>query len=240
MQNGLSEIELLENEAKRFRDSLIITVLFLVILWAVKFFEIAFNYDFGTYGILPRTLQGVVGIATGPLIHGDLNHLLSNTFPLSILGVGIIFFYKEIAINVFGIIYILSGLWVWIAARDAFHIGASGIVYGFMFFIFVSGLIKRDRKQLAISFIVMLLYGSSMFTGLMPIDSSVSWEAHLTGALSGIFCALLYRNFMPTSFKFISEESELKDNLPGSLNHTSEDDIQINIIYKNRETEKLN
>lgn len=236
MQNGISEVEFHQIQAMRFRDSILITILVLVVLWAVKTVELIFNYDFGQYGIYPRTLEGAIGIATGPLIHGDFNHLLSNTVPLLVLGVGVIYFYREIALNVFLLIYLLSGFWVWVAARDAFHIGASGIVYGLMFFLLVSGLIKRNRKQLAISLIIIFLYGSSMFTGMMPFDTGISYEAHITGAVSGIFCAVLYRKFIPAYEAFRNSWNNLREpeDLPQSINHTFTSDIDFHIVYKDK------
>ncbi|MEO1054660.1 MAG: rhomboid family intramembrane serine protease [Bacteroidota bacterium] len=183
----------MDREAVRVRKSIIIPFLFIALLWTVKLAEYAFDYDLGLLGIYPRTLYGTIGIITGPLVHGDLLHLITNSFPIIILGVGIFYFYQRIAWQVILLVYMMTGLWVWIAARPAYHIGASGLVYGLLFFLLVSGFLKKDRRALVISFIVIFLYGSSLFTGIIPTEEHISWESHLMGAIAGIFCAIYFR-----------------------------------------------
>ncbi|MCA6073343.1 rhomboid family intramembrane serine protease [Fulvivirga sedimenti] len=181
-------------EGKRFRKSVYITLSFLFVLWSVKIIENTYQIDLGYMGIKPLTLEGTIGILTGPLVHGDLFHLISNSFPLLILGVTFFYFYERIALPVFGLIYIMTGFWVWLAAREGFyHIGASGIVYGLLSFLLGSGFLRRDRTTLAISFIMLFLYGSTFFMGMLPGDSRVSWESHLMGAVAGLFCAFYFR-----------------------------------------------
>jgi len=149
--------------------------------------------SFGSYGILPRTLKGTIGIVTAPLIHGDVYHLISNTFPIIILIIGIFYFYHRIASLVFFLIYFMTGFWVWIAARDAYHIGASGLVYGLISFLLFSGFLRKDARSLAVSFVVLILYGSNMIYGLVPGNENVSWESHMLGAMAGLFCAIYFK-----------------------------------------------
>lgn len=182
-------------EGIRLRKSIYYTLAFVALIWGVKIIEFAFDYNFGEFGILPRTLSGSVGIFTAPLIHGDVYHLLSNTLPIIILGVGLFYFYDKIALWVVLLIYLITGFWVWIAARDAYHIGASGIVYGLLTFLLFSGFFRRDSSTLAISFIVLFLYGGTFLTGMVPEDSGISWESHLMGAIAGVFCAVYFRNY---------------------------------------------
>ena len=177
----------------KLRQSIVITLSFIGVLWFVKIFEVALDYDLGIYGIFPRTVKGSLGILTGPLVHGDVYHLLSNTFPILILGIGILYFYNKIAIEVTLLIYLMTGFWVWVAARPAYHIGASGLVYGLLAFLLISGFIRRDTRTLAISFIVFFLYGGSLFSGFAPTSENVSWESHILGAIAGIFCAWYFR-----------------------------------------------
>lgn len=180
-------------EAHKLRNSIFFVFTFTLMLWLVKALEWAVAMDFGFLGILPRSLSGTMGIVTAPLIHGDVLHLLSNTFPLLLLGVSVFYFYDRIALEVFVWIYFMSGFWVWMAARDAYHIGASGLVYGLVSFLFFSGLFRRDVRSLSISLIVIFLYGG-MVQGLFPINERISWESHLLGALAGAFCAFFYRD----------------------------------------------
>ena len=181
-------------DRQNFRKSLIPVVPFILLIWVLKAIEVGLDIDFSIYGNYPRTLSGSLGIITSPLIHADLAHLLSNSFPLLFLGVGIFFFYRSIAWPVVVIIYLLSGFWVWLVAREAYHIGASGIVYGFMAFLLLGGFLRRDKSSLAISFVVLVLYGGSIFTGVLPSQPGVSWESHLVGAIAGLFCAIYFRN----------------------------------------------
>ena len=177
----------------RFRTSVQYALGFIGVLWAIKLLEWLLSADFGVYGIYPRTLTGTVGILVSPLIHGDFTHLFSNTFPLAFLGVGIMFFYRRVAVDVFLIIYLLTGVAVWFLARQAYHIGASGIIYGLVSFLFFSGLLRKDLKSITVSLVVLFLY-SGMLHGLFPTSYGISWESHLIGAIAGLLCALLFRN----------------------------------------------
>lgn len=189
----LSYEKVMSNEARKFKNSVFFVVSFTILLWLVKALEWAVALDFGFLGILPRTLSGTMGIITAPLVHGDVLHLISNTFPLLLLGISVFYFYDRIALEVFAWIYFMSGFWVWMAARDAYHIGASGLVYGLVAFLFFSGLFRRDTKSLSISLVVIFLYGG-MLQGLFPTNDRISWESHLLGALAGAFCAFFYRD----------------------------------------------
>jgi membrane associated rhomboid family serine protease len=192
-------------EAQKLRNSIFFVFTFTLMLWLVKALEWAVAMDFGFLGILPRTLSGTMGIVTAPLVHGDVLHLLSNTFPLLLLGISVFYFYDRIALEVFVWIYFMSGFWVWMAARDAYHIGASGLVYGLVSFLFFSGLFRRDIRSLSISLVVIFLYGG-MVQGLFPINERISWESHLLGALAGAFCAFFYRE---VNLPFHNAEEEL-------------------------------
>lgn len=197
------------SDSARFRKSIYFTMSFIVIIWLVKFIEYLFSVDLSEFGILPRTLNGSIGIFTAPFVHGDILHLLSNTFPILILGIGLFYFYDRIALSVITLIYIITGFWVWIAARDAYHIGASGLIYGLLAFLMLSGFLRKDTKSLAISFAVLFLYGTTFFSGMLPSQPGVSWESHLMGAIAGIFCAIYFKSSMASvPDNTISEESE--------------------------------
>ncbi len=178
----------------KFRRSVGYTFSFVMLIWLVKIIESYLEIDFGLLGIYPRTLRGSVGIFLSPFIHGDFFHLFSNTVPLIILGIGLFYFYDKIAFNVVLLIYLMTGFWVWVAARDAYHIGASGIVYGLLTFILFSGFFRRNPQTLAISFVILVLYGGSFFAGIIPSSKGISWESHLMGGIAGIFCAVYFKN----------------------------------------------
>lgn len=181
-------------EEGRFKKSVFSVLIFVFLIWLVKSIELATNADFSSFGILPRTFYGSIGILTSPFIHGDIYHLFSNTIPITILGVGVLYFYPRIGMKIIILVYLMTGFWVWVAARDAFHIGASGLIYGLFGFLLTSGFIRRDRQTLSISFAVLVLYGGSMFYGFSPSNTGVSWESHLMGFIAGLFCAIYFRN----------------------------------------------
>ncbi len=175
-----------------FQRSIVFAIGFIFLLWGVKAIEWGAASDFGMLGILPRTLSGTVGIVTGPLVHGDFSHLLSNTTSLLLLLVALFYFYDKIALEVFFWIYLMTGIWVWIAARPAYHIGASGLVYGIVTFLFFSGLLRKDARSMAVALAIMFLYGGMIY-GIFPGNDGVSWESHLLGAVAGTFCAFYFR-----------------------------------------------
>lgn len=180
------------NEIKKFYYSLLPGLSFVFILWFIKILELAFNTHLHRMGIFPREAKGVLGIVTSPLIHSDLEHLFSNTFPVIILSAGIIYFYPKIAFKVFTWIYIATGVWVWAFARQNYHIGASGLIYGFASFLFFSGIFRKNRQLMAISLLVIFLYGSLVW-GVFPINPRVSHETHLLGAVMGLIVAYSFR-----------------------------------------------
>ncbi len=182
----------MQTDLIRFRSSIFYTMTFVGILWLVRITESLLSFDLGVLGIHPRSLAGTVGIITGPLVHGDFQHLMSNSLPLIFLGIGVFYFYNKIALEVFFGIYFFTSLWVWIVARDAYHIGASGIVYGLASFLLFSGFFRKDSRSIAISLIVIFLYGGMAY-GLFPVNEGISWESHLLGSLAGLISAFFYR-----------------------------------------------
>lgn len=172
---------------------------FVIILWLIKLTEFIFNIHLASFGMLPRSLMHLPGIISMPLLHANFKHLISNSFPLLVLGGFVFYFYKAIAWKVVFWIYFLSGLWLWIGGRPLYHIGASGLVYGFASFLFFSGIFKRNSTLMAVSLIIIFLYGS-MIWGFFPEffpDENISWEGHLFGFLAGTLMAFYYRKSGP-------------------------------------------
>ncbi|MFN6944084.1 MAG: rhomboid family intramembrane serine protease [Cytophagaceae bacterium] len=183
----------MHNENRKAAESLFYPALIIGLLWLVRYAEIFFELDFRYLGIFPRALKGLPGILTAPLVHGDNQHLLSNTLPLAILGILLVFFYRRMVFEVFCWIYILSGMWVWVSATSrGYHLGASGLIYGIAAFIFFSGIFRNDRKSMGLSLLVTIVYGG-MVWGLFPFHQNISWETHFFGALAGTMCAWYYR-----------------------------------------------
>ena len=183
-------------EKKKLFQSLFYPIAFVILLWLVKIAEITFGINLAYLGIFPRKISGLIGIITAPFIHADFNHLISNSIPLLLLGLGISYSYPTSSRKLFLAVYVLHGLLVWIIARQAYHIGASGLVYGFVSFLFFSGIIRRDNRSIALALIVTFLYGGLTW-GILPIKAEISWEAHLFGALIGIVFAFIFRKADP-------------------------------------------
>lgn len=177
--------------------------LLVLVLWAVHLLDQGMGWETARYGLTPRTLQGLVGVFSAPLLHADLEHLIGNSVPLLVLGTALIYFFPTIALRVAAISWLATGIGVWIAARPSTHIGASGLVYALAAFLFLSGLLRRQRTQMGLSLLIVFLYGS-MFWGIFPLMPRVSWESHLWGAMVGVVLALVHR----------SEPSPVKDPQP--------------------------
>ncbi len=182
---------------KKLLLSLIIPVILVVVMLLIKVIEVLFGVDFSNLGIYPRTLKGIPGIFVSPLVHNDFTHLFNNALPLLLLSVALFYFYSEVALRVFSVSYLLTGLLVWLWGRTAWHIGASGLIYGLASFLFFSGLIRRYFRLIALSLLVVFLYGE-MVWGLFPgIYKEISWESHMLGFISGILLAIWYRKEGP-------------------------------------------
>ncbi len=193
---------------KRFFLSLIIPGIFIFLMWLVKVTEVLFEADFSGFGIYPLKVRGLPGIAFSPFIHSDFRHLFNNSLPLFLLSLALFYFYSEIALKVFSLTFIITGALVWIGGREAWHIGASGMVYGLASFLFFSGIIRKYFRLVALSLLIVFLYGG-MVWGIFPgIYDNISWESHMLGFLSGIFLAIIYRKQGPQSpvYEWMDEE----------------------------------
>ncbi|MDX9928769.1 MAG: rhomboid family intramembrane serine protease [Bacteroidales bacterium] len=211
-------------EAAFFRKKLLLSMaipgMLIVVIWSVFAVELITGFNAGRLGIFPLSLRGIPGIILSPLVHSDLKHLFNNSLPLFLLGTMLFFFYGEVSLKVFLINWVLTGLMVWLAGREAWHIGASGLVYGLAFFLFFSGIIRRHFRLMALSLLIVFLYGS-MVWGMFPfVPANISWESHMLGAVSGIFLSVWYRNEGPQApvheWPDDDEEEEGEADLPSA------------------------
>jgi len=203
----------MSNEKKRFLYSMVFPGFFLFLLWAVKLFEISMELSFVEGGVYPRQFSGLKGILFSPLVHGDWKHLVDNTMPVFLLSAALFYFYRDIAYKIWLLLYFIAGVLLWCMGRQAYHIGASGLIYGLAAFLFLSGLIRRVRSLMAISLLVVFWYGS-MVWGLLPFDYDVSFEAHITGAVTGIVLAVVYRDQGPEPESTLLDEEEEEEDQP--------------------------
>ena len=184
------------HDTRRLRRSFFIAASFAAILWLIKLGEITLDLDLTPHGVYPRTASGLWGILWAPLIHSSFSHLVANTLPIIILGTALLYGYPRSARIVIPIIYFGSGLGVWLFARSAYHIGASGLTLGMMLFVFTIGVLRRHRRAIGLALIVSFLYGGSIW-GILPFDPRISFEGHFFGALTGLVLAFRYRTKDP-------------------------------------------
>ncbi len=201
---------LMEQEKKYLLQSLYPPLMFIIVIWVIRLGEMFSGVDLGFLGIYPQTAKGLIGLVTSPLIHSGISHLFANTVPLFVLGACLFYFYREIAFKTFVLIYFLTGISVWLGGREAYHIGASGVVYGLASFLFFSGIFRRDIRLMAITMFVTFIYGSmvwGVFPEMFP-EKNISWESHLWGLVVGMVLAFYYRKEGPQKKKYDWEDEE--------------------------------
>jgi membrane associated rhomboid family serine protease len=177
--------------------------LLVIFMWSMQLLDYTASFDFIQLGLYPRKLTGLIGIITSPFIHSseDIKHILSNSVPIFVLLSSLIYFYKEIAAKVILIIWLGGGFLTWIYARESYHVGMSGVIYGLTGFLFASGAIRKYKPLMGLSLFVVFLYGSLIW-GVFPLEAKVSWEGHLSGLILGVMAAIIYRKEGPQQPKF--------------------------------------
>jgi membrane associated rhomboid family serine protease len=232
----------MRTEEKRMIRSVVVPAILVFLMWVVAVIREIGDFSLSFLGIYPQKWYGLAGIITTPFIHGDFSHLIANSVPMMVLGSALFYFYRDIAFRILVMIWLFTGFWVWVGAREAWHIGASGIVYGLTAFIFTSGIIRRHSGLLAMSLIVVFLYGSLIW-GIFPEffpEERISWESHLFGLVAGAALAVYYRRLGPQRKKYSWEEEEEQeddedpDGQNGYWNTTiSDDEIRdIRHVYR--------
>lgn len=201
-----------KEEKNKIINAVIYPLLFVGILSVVHLIQYVYQMNWFHYGIYPLKLQNLSGIILSVFIHGDFNHLFNNAIPVLILGSTLFYFYKKIALKIVLWVVLMGGFWTWISAREAYHVGASGLIYGLFAFLMLSGFIRRNKQLIALSFFVVLVYGS-MVWGIFPIKINVSYEAHFWGFISGVILALYYRKQGPQRiiYQWPDEEEDEED-----------------------------
>ncbi|HNV48126.1 MAG TPA: rhomboid family intramembrane serine protease [Spirochaetota bacterium] len=163
---------------------------FVLLLWIILLASAAFPIK--NLGIVPRTITGLVGVAAAPFLHQDAAHLIANSFSLFVLGTVLIALEKGRALTIMISLAILGGFGTWLIGRPGtVHIGASGLVFGLLSYLFFFGVFKRDLKSIIVSIAIFFLYGGAVW-GVIPSSPHVSWESHLCGFIAGIPLARYY------------------------------------------------
>lgn len=178
-------------------------------MWFVFFLDYTFKLEWYKFGLYPLKPSGLIGIITSPFLHStsSFSHILNNSLPTFALTWMLFYHYRTIATKSFLFIYFFTGIMMWFFARESYHIGMSGVIYGLTSFLVISGFLRKNMRVAAISLAVIFYYGS-MVWGIFPTTVGVSWEAHAIGLLSGILIAFYYRNAGPQPAKMKYEIEE--------------------------------
>lgn len=218
-------------EKHQLLNSLVYPFIFVFAIVVIFFIEVIFELNLSNYGIYPRNFSGLKGVLFAPFLHGDASHLINNAIPLLILGTTLFYFYKEIALKVFLWIFLMGGFWTWVSAREAMHIGASGVIYGLFSFLLISGFIRRNVQLIAISFFVVFIYGS-MIWGIFPIKKHISFESHFWGFVAGLILAIYYRKQGPQKKVHHWEEDDEDEDDSNIHPNIDKNPIEITYIFK--------
>lgn len=180
----------------RFKRALNLSMVAVIALSVIFFLE-GRAFDPGVFTIRPQLWSGLLGVVTAPLLHGSTEHLFNNAFSLLVLGTLAGTVYPQATKRALPLIWLLSGLGTWaIAQAGGDHLGASGVIHGLGFMVFVLGVLRRDRPAIAAAMIAFFFFGSMLLT-VLPQEQGVSWEYHLSGALAGVLAAVLWRHADP-------------------------------------------
>jgi membrane associated rhomboid family serine protease len=205
-----------EQARGNFRLAVRLAIGFVAVLWLVQLLISGLDIGPENFGVRPRQFAGLLGILFAPLVHGDFVHLFSNSLPLIVGGTTMLYLYPQSSLRVLPAVYVGPGIAVWLFAEGSSHVGASGLVYGFVGYIFVAGLIRRDRRAIAASLLVSFMYGALVW-GVLPIKRGVSWETHLAAAVIGVALALALRHLdLPPRrrYSWEDEANETEQEIP--------------------------
>jgi membrane associated rhomboid family serine protease len=179
------------------------------LMWLAHSINLGFDLDLYRFGIFPLRSSGLIGILAAPFIHStaDFGHIINNSIPAFILTWLLFYNYRTIAMPVFILIYLMTGIGMWLLARESYHIGMSGVIYGLTSFLVLSGFFRKNMRVAAVSLFVIFIYGS-MVWGIFPTAAGISWEGHALGLFSGLIVSVLYkyRGPQPQKLRYEIEE----------------------------------
>jgi membrane associated rhomboid family serine protease len=161
------------------------------LMWGLEVVDTVVGGDLDNYGIHPREAEGLPEIVSAPFLHAGFGHLIGNTLPFATMGAAIALAGLARLVSVVAVVGVISGLGVWVlGSENSVHLGASGLVFGFAAYLISRGVFSRRITELAVGALVVIVWGVTLLWGLLPRDS-VSWQAHVFGAIGGIVAARL-------------------------------------------------
>jgi membrane associated rhomboid family serine protease len=171
----------MQNASHTIREELRCIFLFVAALWTVFFVTLVFP-SLDSFGVVPRTFKGLIGIPASPFLHANFHHLLGNTIPLCVL-LTLLAGSKAHSWEIVVDVIILGGVLLWLFGRSAVHIGASGLICGLISFLIFSGIFEKRLVPLVVSLVVAFLYGGTLLWGVLPqIGTNISWDGHICGS----------------------------------------------------------
>ncbi|MFP4847200.1 rhomboid family intramembrane serine protease [Winogradskyella sp. PE311] len=212
----------MSTEQFKYSNRIIIYPLMMVLfIWIVFWYQVEVDYGIKSFGIRPQKIEGLLGIFTSPFLHGDIDHLYNNSIPLLVLSLALFYFYNKIAwkVIIYGIL--LSGVLTWIIGRSGNHIGASGLIYVLVSFIFFKGIFAKHYRLIALSLMVIFLYGSLIWY-VFPVKEGMSWEGHLGGLITGLVFALIFRKQVAQPERYKWEQPEYNEEDDPFMRHFDE------------------
>lgn len=236
----------------KFSNGVVLAPLLAILsIWIVYWMELQLGVNLNEFGVYPRKFSGLKGIVFSPFIHGSVEHLYNNTIPLAVLTAFLFYFYRKAALKTLLWGAFLSGVLTWLIGRPSYHIGASGVIYVLASFIFFKGIFAKHFRLIALSLVVVFVYGS-MIWYIFPVKDGISWEGHLSGFLSGLLLAFTIKVNLPVEKKYEWEKEEYNEEEDPFLKHFDEEgnfvehldkdesenqDIKINYHYKKGDTD---
>lgn len=181
--------------------------LFVLLLWVIKSAEVLGSFKLTALGIAPQQPWGLLGILTAPLIHGSFHHLSANSASSLLLGAALFYGYPLSKWRVLLLIWILSGVGVWLFARPTVHYGASGLTHGIFFFLLVASILRRDRRSIGLMMAAFFMYGG-MLMSIFPREEGISFEYHLFGGIAGVVAAIWFSHIDP---KYVEQKYDWED-----------------------------
>ncbi|OIQ28102.1 MAG: rhomboid family intramembrane serine protease [Bacteroidetes bacterium MedPE-SWsnd-G2] len=212
-------------------------VFFVLSIWIVFWLQVRFLPGIKKWGIYPETLVGLRGVIFSPFLHSDIEHIYHNSIPLLVLSMSLFLFYRKISWKVLGYGILLSGLITWFIGRPANHIGASGLIYVLVSFIFFKGIFAKHYRLVALSLMMVFLYGS-MIWYVFPIKEGMSWEGHLAGLITGFVFAIIFRKEVAKPEKYVWEKPEYNEDDDPFLKHFDADGNFIETIEQEEEPQE--
>ena len=240
------------SDSFKFSNGVVLAPLLAVLtIWTVFLVELRLGVNLNDLGIYPRRLSGLVGVVLSPFIHSSVEHLYNNTIPLAVLSSFLFYFYQKPALRIIVWGILASGFLTWLIGRPSYHIGASGLIYVLASFIFFKGVLTKHYRLVALSLVVVFIYGS-MIWYIFPVKDGISWEGHLSGFITGLILAMIVKVNLPKEKKYAWErEDYVEEDDPflqqfdenGNFIETKPDEgqeekVTIHYHYKKRDSEK--